>query len=103
MICGDLILKLLDPQHPHSIKLDEMLVSFSRKRFPTGPTHILGGILNIVIVNSDLSQSMTWHMNAPNQHSDHFLLEIHLPMPKPPKHMKLFTVGPEIGLIKTYF
>jgi len=52
--CGDLNLKLLDPTHPHSIKLDEILKSFRRTRLLTGPTHISGGILDFVIVSLDL-------------------------------------------------
>src|SRR5271163_2363973 len=69
-------------------------MSFRRARLPTGPTHILGGILDVVIVSSDLPQLPRWHTYAPNQYSDHSLLEIHLPLHKPTPVLEVFQCRP---------
>jgi len=81
LITNDFNLKLHDRLHADYIRFEAVLDSFRLVQLVTGPTHIKGGTLDIVVVRSDL-KTPDIHVFMPEL-SDHSLLEVHMPCCKP--------------------
>jgi exonuclease III len=58
VVGGDFNVHVEDPSDPDAVRLSDLLSSFDMIQHVTGPTHRLGGTLDLVVTSSDYREDV---------------------------------------------